>query len=238
MTAMTCSRVTPAFTVRMTITPVVVGETACAWATDEWAMEVAPIRVRVSAKTRLRCDFIVLFSAITASSFVLCDEHRSTRCRGIGLDLDIGVAPDLQVRCKTSFREQLFAIMLMGYEAELHSQAGCARRRGGVPERCPAPQFPPSSRGVRGDPIGYSQAVRALEARIGALLFIRTTRSVGLTEAGERFLSRAKPAFEELIAARDRARELGQRPPRLHRLPAPPAVGPILLEALIAAFCQ
>ena len=26
--------------------------------------------------------------------------------------------------------------MLMGYEAELHSQAGCARRRGGVRERC------------------------------------------------------------------------------------------------------
>ena len=31
---MTCSRVMPAFTVRMTITPVVVGEVACAWATD------------------------------------------------------------------------------------------------------------------------------------------------------------------------------------------------------------
>src|SRR5229473_337767 len=49
-------------------------------------------------------------------------------------------------------------------------------------------------------PSAISQAVRALEARIGAVLFIRTTRSVGLTEAGERFLSRAKPAFEELVA--------------------------------------
>src|ERR1700680_877566 len=46
-----------------------------------------------------------------------------------------------------------------------------------------------------------SQAVRALEARVGAALFIRTTRSVGLTEAGERFLLRAKPAFEALVAA-------------------------------------
>src|SRR5438445_13784576 len=62
MTVMTCSRVTPAFTVRMTITPVVVGETACAWATDGWAMEVAPIRVRVSAKTTLRIAFIGLVS--------------------------------------------------------------------------------------------------------------------------------------------------------------------------------
>ena len=50
-------------------------------------------------------------------------------------------------------------------------------------------------------PSAISQAVRTLEARIGAALFIRTTRSVGLTEAGERFLSRAKPAFEELVAA-------------------------------------
>ena len=37
-------------------------------------------------------------------------------------------------------------------------------------------------------PSAISQAVRALEARVGAALFIRTTRSVGLTEAGERFL--------------------------------------------------
>jgi len=50
-------------------------------------------------------------------------------------------------------------------------------------------------------PSAISQAVRALEARIGAALFTRTTRSVGLMEAGKRFLSRAKPAFEELVAA-------------------------------------
>ena len=41
-------------------------------------------------------------------------------------------------------------------------------------------------------------AGRALEVRIGVALFIRTTRSVGLTEAGKRFHDRAKPAFEEL----------------------------------------
>ena len=83
-----------------------------------------------------------------------------------------------------------------------------------------------------------SQAVRALEARVGAALFIRTTRSVGLTEAGERFLSRAKPAFEELVAAGQVARDLGQRPAGLLRLSVPRAVVPILLEPLIASFCQ
>ncbi len=87
-------------------------------------------------------------------------------------------------------------------------------------------------------PSAISQAVRALESRVGAALFIRTTRSVGLTEAGERFLSRAKPAFEELIAASEVARELGQRPAGLLRLSVPRAVVPILLEPLIASFCQ
>jgi len=87
-------------------------------------------------------------------------------------------------------------------------------------------------------PSAVSQAVRTLEARVGAALFIRTTRSVGLTEAGERFLSRAKPAFEELIAASGAARELGQRPAGLLRLSVPRAVVPILLEPLIASFCQ
>src|SRR6201982_1872199 len=87
-------------------------------------------------------------------------------------------------------------------------------------------------------PSAISQAVRALEARIGAALFIRTTRSVGLTEAGERFLSRAKPAFEELVAASEVARDLGQRPSGLLRSTVPRAVLPTRLEPLIASFCQ
>src|SRR5437764_4121709 len=87
-------------------------------------------------------------------------------------------------------------------------------------------------------PSAISQAVRTLEARIGAALFIRTTRSVGLTEAGERFISRAKPAFEQLIAASEDAADLGRRPAGVLRLTVPPAVVPILLEPIIASFCQ
>src|ERR1700689_157997 len=87
-------------------------------------------------------------------------------------------------------------------------------------------------------PSAMSQAVRALEARVGAALFIRTTRSVGLTEAGERFVLRARPAFEELVGATEDARALGRRPAGLLRLTAPRAVVPTLLETLIAPFCQ
>ncbi|HEY4171396.1 MAG TPA: LysR family transcriptional regulator [Rhodopila sp.] len=87
-------------------------------------------------------------------------------------------------------------------------------------------------------PSAISQAVRTLEARIGAALFIRTTRSVGLTEAGERFISRAKPAFEELIAAGEAARDLGARPTGLLRLSVPRAVVPLILESVIGPFCD
>jgi DNA-binding transcriptional LysR family regulator len=87
-------------------------------------------------------------------------------------------------------------------------------------------------------PSAMSQAVRALEARVGVALFIRTTRSVGLTQAGERFLSRAKPAFEELAAAGAAARDLGQRPSGLLRLAVPRAVVPLILQPVIVSFCQ
>ncbi|WP_296747504.1 LysR family transcriptional regulator [Mesorhizobium sp.] len=87
-------------------------------------------------------------------------------------------------------------------------------------------------------PSAISQAVRTLEARIGVALFIRTTRSVGLSEAGERFLSRARPAFEELVAASEAARDFGRKPAGLLRLSVPRAVLPVLLEPLVASFCR
>ena len=86
-------------------------------------------------------------------------------------------------------------------------------------------------------PSAMSQAVRALETRIGAALFARTTRSVGLTEAGQRFLERAAPAFAELVAASEAARDLGKRPAGLLRLAVPRAVVPLILEPVIGSFC-
>ncbi|MBB3660101.1 DNA-binding transcriptional LysR family regulator [Rhizobium sp. BK650] len=73
---------------------------------------------------------------------------------------------------------------------------------------------------------------------MGARLFIRTTRSVALTEAGERYFSRAKPAFEELVAASRAAYDLGQQPSGLLRLAVRRAVVPILLEPLLASFSE
>lgn len=87
-------------------------------------------------------------------------------------------------------------------------------------------------------PSAVSQAVRALEARLGTALFVRTTRSVGLTEPGQRFLDRAGPAFEELVSAGEAARDVGQRPTGLLRLSVPRAVVPLILEPMIASFCR
>jgi DNA-binding transcriptional LysR family regulator len=126
----------------------------------------------------------------------------------------------------------------MGYEAELHSPAGALDGVEAFLSVARHRSFRRAAADLGVTPSAISQAVRALEARVGAALFIRTTRSVGLTEAGERFLSRARPAFEELVAAGEVARDLGQRPAGLLRLSVPRAVVPILLEPLIASFCQ
>jgi DNA-binding transcriptional LysR family regulator len=81
-----------------------------------------------------------------------------------------------------------------------------------------------------------SQKIRALETRTGVPLLTRTTRKVGLTEAGQLFLNRAKPAFIELSAAYDDARNLMQ-PAGLLRLHVPHSIIPSLIEPMLAGFC-
>src|SRR5215471_14817923 len=90
--------------------------------------------------------------------------------------------------------------------------------------------FRRAAAGLGVTPSAISQAVRTLEARVGATLFIRTTRSVGLTEAGKRFLSRAKSSLRQ---AGPRVNSVSGR--RAMRIAVPRAVVPILLEALIAS---
>ena len=69
-------------------------------------------------------------------------------------------------------------------------------------------------------PSAVSQTIRALEERLGVALLQRTTRSVGLTEAGERFLHWARPALEGLGQALDAVSSLAEKPSGLLRLNA------------------
>jgi len=66
-----------------------------------------------------------------------------------------------------------------------------------------------------------SQSVRALEERAGVRLLQRTTRSVGLTEAGARFIARLKPALAGVYEAFGALAELRDRPAGVLRLSVP-----------------
>ena len=71
---------------------------------------------------------------------------------------------------------------------------------------------------LRVTPSAVSQTVRALEDRVGVRLLARTTRSVGLTEAGARFVAQLQPALDQIGEAFDSLGELQGRPSGLLRL--------------------
>jgi DNA-binding transcriptional LysR family regulator len=85
-------------------------------------------------------------------------------------------------------------------------------------------------------PSALSQTIKALEARMGVALLHRTTRSVGLTEAGERLLERARPAFDGLREAIEAARSLGGRPAGLLRINASRGVIASLIRLVLPSF--
>lgn len=87
-------------------------------------------------------------------------------------------------------------------------------------------------------PSAISQTIKALEARVGAPLFMRTTRSVGLTQAGEMFHERAAPAYSGLADAYEAARNLGNRPAGRLRINLMRGAVQPLFEPIIAGFCE
>jgi DNA-binding transcriptional LysR family regulator len=91
--------------------------------------------------------------------------------------------------------------------------------------------------GVTGSAV--SHALRRLEERLGVTLVRRTTRSVHLTEAGERFYAAVRPALEDLSAAVAEIGELVGEPGGLLRLHVAVSAesflaGPVLADFLAA----
>ncbi|MEO8707367.1 MAG: LysR family transcriptional regulator [Kofleriaceae bacterium] len=70
-------------------------------------------------------------------------------------------------------------------------------------------------------PSAVSQAVRALEERLGVRLVQRTTRSVGLTEAGERLVAQLRPALESVNESLDSLSDQRDVPAGTLRLEVP-----------------
>jgi DNA-binding transcriptional LysR family regulator len=85
-------------------------------------------------------------------------------------------------------------------------------------------------------PSALSQTLRQLEMQLGARLLHRTTRRVGLTEAGHELLQRITPALNELDMAMDALRQHGDRPAGLLRLTVPDVVAIALLDPLLGEF--
>src|SRR5258705_9680322 len=71
---------------------------------------------------------------------------------------------------------------------------------------------------LRVTPSAVSQTVRALEDRLGVRLLARTTRNVGLTEAGAQFIARLQPAMGQIDVALESLGEMRGRPSGLLRL--------------------
>jgi DNA-binding transcriptional LysR family regulator len=78
-----------------------------------------------------------------------------------------------------------------------------------------------------------SQAIRALEGRIGAPLFYRTTRSVTLTEQGETLLHHARPLLRQLGTSLEIASSTARKPSGTLRLNVPRVAVPLALEPIL-----
>jgi len=87
-------------------------------------------------------------------------------------------------------------------------------------------------------PSALSQSMRQLEARLGTRLLQRTTRRVGLTEAGREFLQRIAPALGEIEEAVEQLQERGGQPAGTLRITAPRLAIPHLLEPVLADFAR
>lgn len=85
-------------------------------------------------------------------------------------------------------------------------------------------------------PQAASHAVMQLEKALGVRLLHRTTRSLSLTEEGERLLERASPALEGLAAALEDVRAAGAAMSGPLRISAPGAAGRSVLWPAMLDF--
>lgn len=87
-------------------------------------------------------------------------------------------------------------------------------------------------------PSAVSQTIKQLERRLGVALLSRTTRSTSLTEAGERFLSQAGPALDQILAALENVGTYAEKPSGLLRLNLPRQIYPFYVGPLVASFIK
>jgi DNA-binding transcriptional LysR family regulator len=87
-------------------------------------------------------------------------------------------------------------------------------------------------------PSALSHSVRTLENRLGVRLFNRTTRSVALTEAGERLCARLKPAFRDIDDALEDLNHFRDKPSGSLKITAGRQAAELVLLPLASRFLQ
>src|SRR5438093_592232 len=85
-------------------------------------------------------------------------------------------------------------------------------------------------------PQAVSKAVRQLEDHLGVRLFHRTTRSLSLTEEGERLFELANPGLRLLDEALEQVKSSRQEVDGLIRVAAPMSFGSWLLVPVMREF--
>ena len=83
-----------------------------------------------------------------------------------------------------------------------------------------------------------SHAIKGLETRMGIRLFNRTTRSVALTDSGERLLRMLDPRFSELESELLQLKNENSQPVGSIRLSASDSVADLLLWPVVKEFCR
>lgn len=83
-----------------------------------------------------------------------------------------------------------------------------------------------------------SSAVAGLEARLKVRLFNRSTRSVSLTDAGQRYVERIAPALAEIRSAGEEAGTGPDTPSGTLRINAPQGAAHMLMEPLFYPYAQ
>lgn len=83
-----------------------------------------------------------------------------------------------------------------------------------------------------------SNAVAGLETRLKVRLFNRSTRSVALTEAGQRYVERIAPALAEIQRASEEISTQPDVPTGTLRINAPPETASLLFEPLLREYLQ
>lgn len=87
-------------------------------------------------------------------------------------------------------------------------------------------------------PSALSQAIRQLEARLGVRLLNRTTRSVSLTEAGEAYLARVRPALGQVLTAGEELNVQQSGPSGTLRINAARISIAMVLQPLLEGFLR